>query len=73
MTTPSTPGTPAQIREAVAGLIAGTSLHVDDRNPAVVIISNPARPDRGLVSRRARSLCQAGGGGALWFSCLNVM
>lgn len=49
MTTPTTPGTPTQVRLAALALVKGTSLHADDRDPAAMIISNPARPDRGLI------------------------
>jgi hypothetical protein len=40
--------TPARIRQTVTFLLAGTGLHVAETDEDLVI-TNPARPDRGLV------------------------
>jgi hypothetical protein len=38
-----------EIRQAVAALIEGTGLRLDDTDPEAVMIFNPAQPDRGTV------------------------
>jgi hypothetical protein len=40
--------TPAQIRQTVTFLLAGTGLHITETGDDLVI-TNPARPDRGMV------------------------
>lgn len=40
--------TPAQIRQTVTFLLAGTGLHITETGEDLVI-TNPARPDRGMV------------------------
>jgi hypothetical protein len=40
--------TPAQIRQTLTFLLAGTGLHLAETDDGIVI-TNPARPDRGFV------------------------
>jgi hypothetical protein len=48
---------PAEIRQAVAALIEGTRLCLDDSDPGAVAVANPAQPDRGTVLISTDAAC----------------